>query len=181
MKILVVGLGNPILGDDGVGWRVVEHVQEKLRAQTSVHMTTIADDKIEFDCLAVGGLSLMERLIGSDYVILVDSIFTKQPPIGTVMSFPLSELPNRALGHLCSSHDTTLQNAIQVGRSMGAQLPDDIVVVGVETQEVFDFSEHLSEPVAAAVPEAAQIVLTLIERKYLDPMKFHAGIKNPEI
>lgn len=45
MKTLVIGLGNPILGDDGVGWRVVEAVQEQ-----------ISDSDVDVDCAA------MERL-----------------------------------------------------------------------------------------------------------------------
>ena len=54
-KILVIGLGNPILGDDGVGWVVAREVEIRLGA---------SEYNIEVDCLALGGLSLMERLIG---------------------------------------------------------------------------------------------------------------------
>ena len=49
-KLLIVGLGNPILGDDGVGWHVAECIQQLL-------------PQIEVFCLSLGGLSLMEYLI----------------------------------------------------------------------------------------------------------------------
>ena len=54
MKTLMIGLGNPILGDDGVGWRVAEEVTRKTNRPAD----------IEVDCVALGGLSLMERLTG---------------------------------------------------------------------------------------------------------------------
>ena len=152
-KILIVGLGNPILGDDGVGWRVAELVQEKVEDHSHIH--------IEF--LSLGGLSLMEHLIGYDHVILIDAIVTGNNPMGTVNAFPLDHLPNRALGHLTSAHDTTLQNALLVGLSMGAHLPKDIFVVTVESENVFDFSEELTPDVKSAVPKAVKKVLEYID------------------
>jgi Ni,Fe-hydrogenase maturation factor len=48
---------------------------------------------------------------------------------------------------------------------MGAHLPGEVLIVGVEAQSVYDFSEILSPPVAAAVPVAARLVLELLEEK----------------
>lgn len=152
MKTIVIGLGNPILGDDGVGWQIAQQAQQQ---------SDFPPD-IEVDCLALGGISLMERLIGYERAILIDALVTHKYPIGAVQCFPLSQLPNRALGHMSSSHDTTLQNALQVGRDLGAKLPDEITIVAVEAQDVFDFSEQLSPEVAAAVPKAVQIVMDLL-------------------
>ncbi len=73
---------------------------------------------IEVDCASLGGLSLMERLTGSERVILVDSIFTGKKPVGTVSQFTLSDLPDLSAGHSASAHDTSLRNALNVGRSM---------------------------------------------------------------
>jgi hydrogenase maturation protease len=151
-KTIIIGLGNPILGDDGVGWQVAEHIQQQ----------TDLTSPIEVDCMAVGGISLMERLIGYERAILIDAIVTHEHPLGTVLCLSLEELPNRALGHLGSVHDTTLQNALQVGRLMGAQLPEHITIVAVESQNVYDFSDQLSETVAAAVPKAVQTVMDLL-------------------
>ena len=149
MKTLVLGLGNPLLGDDGVGWRVVEQVRDQTTAST-----------IEIDFHAGGGLSLMERLVGYDRVIIVDAINTGRAAQGTVSSFRLEDLPNDAAIHLTSAHETNLQTALQVGRKMGAVLPNEIFVVGVESRHVYDFSEQLSPAVANAVPGAVRLVLT---------------------
>lgn len=153
MKRLVIGLGNPILGDDGVGWRIAEFVQHHPDLPAGV----------EIDYLAVGGISLMERLVGYDWAILIDAIITHQHPIGTVISLNLDDLPDRDIGHLGSPHDATLQDALKMGRGLGAYLPSIIELVAVESQNIFDFTEELSPPVSAAVPLAAQLVLELIQ------------------
>jgi hydrogenase maturation protease len=155
MKTLVIGLGNPILGDDGVGWRVVEAIAQK---------TTALPD-VELDCIALGGLSLMERLTGCERVILVDSISTGKKPNGTVSLFRLTELPDLASGHTTAVHDTSLQNALKVGRSLDIPLPrdEDVLVVAIEAENVYDFSEILSPPVKAALHQAVEAVLQLIK------------------
>jgi hydrogenase maturation protease len=165
---LVIGLGNPILGDDGVGWRVAEQVKTSLLEQlegmglseTSPNLP--GSYPVEVDFLSLGGLSLMEHLIGYDRAIIIDAITTHQEPIGHVACFPLDDLPKRGVGHLSSTHDTTLQTAIEVGRSLGARLPKQIMIVAIEAQITYDFSENLSLPVEAAIPQAEQIVLQIL-------------------
>lgn len=155
MKTLVIGLGNPILGDDGVGWRVVEEIARQ----------TATQPEVEVDCVSLGGLSLMERLTGCKRVILVDTIFTGEKPIGTVSQFALSDIPDLTSGHSASAHDTSLHNALNVGRSVKIPLPrdEDVLIVAIEAENVYDFSETLSPPVEAAVPLAVGAVLQLIQ------------------
>lgn len=154
---LVIGLGNPILGDDGIGWRVVEAVEEAVSARAGDR-----SDSVEFDYLSLGGLSLMERLVDYERVIIVDSIQTEQGECGDVFQFSLDTLPDLSAGHTTAIHDTSLQTAMALGRQMGAALPAEVLVVAVEAERVFDFSDELSPPVAAAIPEAAGAVLALL-------------------
>jgi hydrogenase maturation protease len=153
MKTLVIGLGNPILGDDGVGWKIADEVSSVLGPQTS----------IEVDTAALGGLSLMERMLDYDRVVLVDSMETGQSPVGSVCIFPLASLPDPMAGHSASTHDTSLITALKTAESIGAEVPKYVDVVAIEAQNVYDFSEELSPPVAAAVPGAVQAVLDLIQ------------------
>ena len=155
-RILIIGLGNPILGDDGIGWRVAERVQARLANELS----SLQD--LEVDCLALGGLSLMERLVGYQRAIIIDAITTRQNPPGVVHCFPLEALPDLAAGHTSAAHDTSLQTAIALGRSMGASLPETILIVAVEAEQVYDFSEELTPEITAAIPLAEQMVLDLI-------------------
>jgi hydrogenase maturation protease len=153
MKTLVIGLGNPILGDDGVGWKVAEELSSVVGHQLS----------IEVDTASLGGLSLMERILGYDRVVLVDSMETGQGQVGSVRTFSLAALPDPMAGHSASAHDTSLITALKTAESIGADIPKQVDVVAVEAQNVYDFSEELSPPVAAAVPKAVQAVLDLLQ------------------
>lgn len=151
MKTLVIGLGNPILGDDGVGWKVAEAVQ------------SIAVQTVEVDFASLGGLSLMERMLGFEHVVLIDCMETDQSPVGTVQSVQLADLANPNAGHSASAHDTSLLTALEAARAMGAEIPARVDVVTIEARNTYDFSEQLSPEIAAAVPVATQEVLRLLD------------------
>jgi hydrogenase maturation protease len=157
MKTIIIGLGNPILGDDSVGWRVAELVKQ------SIEETGVAHPDLEVDCLALGGISLMERMVGYDRAILIDALTTRQRPLGSVFQFSIEDLPDLSADHMTAVHDTSLPNALKFGRTIGAHLPEKIEIVGIETISVYDFSEELSPPVAEAVPQAFKIVMELIK------------------
>lgn len=158
---LLIGLGNPILGDDGIGWRVVEKAEILLDQRTP-------DEKkqhtIDVLYLSLGGLSLMEHMEGYTDVVVVDSILTKDHPNGTIFSLPLSGLPDFSSGHSTAIHDTSLATALTVGRKMQMELPEDVWVVAVQAEYVFDFSEELSPPVAAALPGAVNVLMEVLTK-----------------
>lgn len=158
---LLIGLGNPILGDDGIGWRVVEKAEEFLVARSEEEKKR---HQIDILYLSLGGLSLMENMEGYKDVVVVDSILTKSNPNGTIYSLPLSKLPDFSSGHSTAIHDTSLATALTVGRKMQMELPEDVWVIAVEAEYVFDFSEELSPPVAAAVPGAVEILLEVLSK-----------------
>jgi len=158
--VLVVGLGNPVLGDDGVGWRIVDALERRLAADPSARASA---GPVEIDRLAVGGFSLMERLVGYDRVVIADAV-VGDDSVGTVSSAPLGAVVDRLAGHLDSAHDATLDVAMAAGRALGARLPDEITVVGVTARRVDEFDECLSPPVAAAVGPAVEAVLAALVR-----------------
>lgn len=150
MKTIVIGLGNPILGDDGVGWRVAEELHNRLDPDLHVNV----------DYLSLGGINLMEHLIGYERVILIDAFFSEEEP-GLIRVSRLEEIPNYSAYHITSAHDTSLQNALKLGKDLGADLPQDVIVVGITTKHVYDFSQELSPPVEKVISKATDIVLEL--------------------
>ena len=158
-SVLVLGLGNPILRDDGVGWRVVEEVQARSEPVRASDDATTNGARVEFDCVALGGLALMERLIGYDRAVLVDAICTRDGTPGTVYRLALDDLPTL---NADAVHDATLQAALELGRRLGAKLPVDIAIIAVEAADLLDFGEGLSPAVEAAVPEAVACVLAAL-------------------
>jgi hydrogenase maturation protease len=159
-RTLVVGLGNPILGDDAVGWRVSEEVERRLAADPELKRTV---GPVEVDRLAVGGLSLMERLVGYERVVLIDAALDGRTP-GTIAVHTLADVDGRLSGHLDSAHDATLTAALDVAERLGAQLPMVLWVVTVSARRVMYFDERMTRPVAAAVGGAADEVVALLRR-----------------
>ena len=165
--IMIFGLGNPLLGDDGVGWAIAHEVQSRL-VLVQKDLEVKSNFRVQIDSLSLGGLSLMERLAGCQKAILIDAIVTGKHPMGTVLQFEIEDLPATNIGHLSSAHDVSLPIALEVGRSMGVPLPQKIMIVAVESQIVYEFSEELSAPVAAAVPEATKLVMQLLDQLVSD-------------
>ena len=152
---LIIGLGNPILGDDGVGWKVAEELARTVSISPSIVIETAS----------LGGLSLMERLIGFQRAIIIDSMETSQSQVGTVRVIPLDGLSNPCAGHSASAHDTSLLTALQTAKYLGLPVPESIVVVAIEAKNVYDFSDVLSPLVAAAIPLACQTALNLLQKE----------------
>ncbi len=172
MKTLIIGLGNPILGDDGVGWVVAQEVEKILTAALSsppnfadLRETGGMKGGLKIECLALAGIALMEQMVGYERVILVDSLNTGQHAQGEVVTFSLDSLEDLLHGHSASAHDLSLKAALKLGRSMGADLPrdEDIQIVAIEAAHVYDFTEELTPAIAAAVPIAVEKVFTLLE------------------
>jgi hydrogenase maturation protease len=152
MKTLVIGLGNTILTDDGVGIYVVREVARALPASSSI-------DLVE---LSVGGVALMEEMVGYERCILVDAMWAPEDEIGQVRVFDAGELPDTL--NTASTHDADLPTALKLGRTLGAPLPADahIQIVAVGAREVLSFGESPTPAVAAAIPEAADRVLEIL-------------------
>ncbi len=147
-KMLVLGLGNPILTDDGVGIYVAREVAARHPAGNGV---TYAE-------ASVGGLRLLDLIAGHDRVILVDG------QSGDIHHLTAAGL--WASRHAGSTHDLSFGGALILGRSIGMSLPADenITIVAVEVEDVLTVSEGCTPAVAAAIPAAAEVVMELLGR-----------------
>jgi hydrogenase maturation protease len=159
-RVVVVGLGNPVLGDDGVGWRVADDVEARLAAEREARAGLAGS--VEVERLGVGGLRLMEFLDGYDAAILVDAAEFPDRPTGEVRTCRLEELSGYGAGHLDSAHDASLATALDLGRRYGARLPSRIDIVTIQTRRTDEFGERLTPEVEAAVPAAVSAVLALL-------------------
>ena len=145
MRTLVLGLGNPILTDDGVGIHVVRDLAGRL-------------DRSDVDVAeaSLGGLRLLDVTAGYDRLILVDAIQAGGRP-GRVCRLGLDDMPSL---HAACSHDLSLPAALALGRRLGMALPEDqaITIVAVEVEDVLTFGERCTPRVQAAIPRAARLV-----------------------
>jgi hydrogenase maturation protease len=152
-KTLVLGVGNVIRGDDGVGIYVARRVGEKLPAQLA--------SRVDIEEACTGGFDLVDYLRGYERAVVADAIKTEGGEPGTVHKFSADALkPTAHLGH---SHGVNLASALAVLRELELGAPRQVVVVAVEAEWLYEFKEELSPRVAAAVEEAAAAVMEVLQ------------------
>jgi hydrogenase maturation protease len=159
MKTLVVGLGNPILTDDGVGVKVAYEVEKAIMAASRN-----ANDGDEIDVIeaSAGGIRLMELMIGYDRLVLIDAFSVangRQP--GKIHRLTFDDLRDISpTQHSASAHDTTFVTALEMGRTIGLKLPTMISIYGIEVENIYEFGDEPTPAVASAIPEATAAVLS---------------------
>ena len=152
MKTIILGVGNPILCDDGVGIHVARKIKEK-----------ISDPNIVVDEAITGGMNLLDLITGYDKAILIDAVNIKDKKVGEVLSFPLSSLSTT---HSDNPHDASLMEAIELSKRLGNEnIPKEITVIGIVLKEIpYIFGEKLSPEMEKAVPKAISLTLKEIEK-----------------
>ncbi len=152
-KTLVLGIGNEIRGDDGVGIHVARRVAELLPAALA--------PRVDVDAACTGGFDLVDYLRGYERAVVADAIKTEGGEPGTVYKFAADALKPTA--HLSHSHGVNLASALAVLSALELGAPREVTVVAVEAEWLYEFKEELSPRVAAAVEEAAAAVLEALK------------------
>jgi len=146
MKALVLGIGNPILSDDGVGIRVAHEVGENLN-----------DPQVAVSETSAAGLSLLDSMLGYDKVIIIDAIQTKEGKAGQIYRMKPEDFSSAK--RLSSPHQINLVTALELGRMLNLAMPREISVFAVEAEDIDIFSEKCTPEVEKAIPEVAKMVL----------------------
>jgi hydrogenase maturation protease len=143
-RIRVIACGNPLMGNDAAGLRVMALLQA-LRPDLDV---------VEG---GLGGLGLVPLMEGADRIIIVDATQGMGVP-GQVRVF--SDLPPSQLFPL-SLHDLGVVEAIQMARELG--IAPEIVIVGIEGGEVGGYTTGLDPAVELGVQEACRRIMDMID------------------
>ncbi|MFC1707968.1 hydrogenase maturation protease [Planctomycetota bacterium] len=145
-QTLIMGLGNPVLTDDGVGI----HVVERLRCEG-------APEGARLELAGTCGLGLLEIVAGYERLVLVDAIDAGRRP-GTVLTLGLEELDTLSPAHAASSHEVDLPTALELGRKLGLPMPGEVRIVAIQIADVSTFSETCTQAVRDAIAEACEVV-----------------------
>jgi hydrogenase maturation protease len=151
MKTIVLGVGNLILGDDGVGVHVANEIKKQIK-----------DPNITVDEAITGGMNLLDLILGYDKAVIIDAVKSEEYKEGTVKRIPISDFNTM---HSCNPHDVSLSEAIKMAKKLGeTKIPSEIVVIGIILREIpCEFGEKLSKDIAAAVPKAVEMTLNEIK------------------
>jgi len=150
---LVLGIGNVLMGDEGVGVHAVEY----LRRETWPSGVSIVDG-------GTGGFHLLEYLRDFDPIVMIDATTDGQPPgtVSVIRPRYASDFP-RAL----TAHDIGLRDLIEAAQ-LGGPLPS-IELITVSIAEIRPMTLSLSPEVAAALPTVRDVVrLSVCEREAID-------------
>jgi len=147
-RVLILGIGNILLKDEGIGVHVVHQLQKE-----------DLPDNVEIIDGGTAGLDILLSQEGLHKLVVIDAVRAGSEP-GTIVKFEIRnskfETPIFRQSQL-SLHQLDLFDAIAVAEKMNT-LPEEIVVVGVEPAEV-NLGLELSEEVARSVPEVIEQVL----------------------
>lgn len=146
---LILGLGNPLLSDDGAGVRVAE----RLRADGLPPGVEVVE-------AGTSGLAILDLVVGYDRLVVVDAIDAGRPP-GTVLELDRDELERLASHHAVSPHDADLLTTLRLGRELGLRVPVEVWCVAVQVEDVVTLAERCTPAVEAALPRAAAAALRL--------------------
>ena len=147
--ILVLGIGNILLRDEGVGVRVIERMQGM----------PLPDD-VELVDGGTAGADLLDVLAERRKVIVIDAVQAEAEP-GTVLRFTADELVQPE-GVGMSLHELGLGEALTMTRQLGCA-PKDVVVFGIKPKDTGSGLE-LSEEVEASVPKVVELILPEIDK-----------------
>ncbi len=148
MKTVVLGIGNLIMQDEGVGVRVVEALERDHAMPAGV---TLIDG-------GTSAMELLDELSNLDHLIVVDAINAGKPP-GTLVRIEGDEVPTFFRTRL-SPHQIGLPDVLASLEFLGAQ-PKKMVILGVQPQTM-ELGMELTPVVAAQVPELVNRVLAEI-------------------
>lgn len=155
MKTLVLGIGNDILSDDGIGPKLVRKLEAKMKVPG-----------VKFMSASVGGLDILEIMKDYEDVVVIDAIRTGKGKPGEVYTFTPADFKETL--HLSNMHDINFLNALELGKKVGMNTPSEILIIGVEIAEdhVFssDFSEEISSNLSNIVDKVSSILLRFIGR-----------------
>jgi hydrogenase maturation protease len=149
-RIGVIGIGNPLMGDEGVGPAVIERLKDR-RMPSCVELIDAGS----------AGMSLLHILVGLDAAIIIDAAdFCGRP--GEVRVFApdeaatVKDMPRESL------HEADLMRVLELSRGLG-ELPERTVIVAVQFGSISP-STHMTEEVRKAVDEAKRVVVREVER-----------------
>jgi hydrogenase maturation protease len=145
--VLVLGLGNTLLGDDGVGVHVVRHLANA--PDTPPGLRPLDGGTL--------GFRLLAALMDSDAVIVVDAARLGDPAGTICLLDQLTLADHVGRGGRMSAHEAGLVDLLTLARIAG-WAPTHLALVGIEPQRI-DWGPWLSPPVAQSFPDACRTVV----------------------
>lgn len=151
-RVLIAGIGNILLGDDGVGPYVVRQLES----------TYSFDNGVELEDLGTPALDFIDHIAGLDALIVVDSVDNGKAP-GAITLYRYEDLMRTATGVRMDTHSPAIAESLLAAEVFFGMPPQEVLLVGI-TAESYAAGCNLSNALQAAVGSAVQHVLAELRR-----------------
>ena len=144
MNTFILGIGNPILTDDGVGIKVAQKLKEE-------------NPKLEVIETSEAGIALLDLITGYDKLIIIDSIKTGKGKLGDLYKLELEDL--KPAKDFSSSHGIGIATAFELGQRLGYSMPKYTSIYAVEVKDNTTFGEKCTREVKERIPFIAKQII----------------------
>lgn len=152
-RVLVLGIGNILMMDEGIGNRIA----------TDLQANYVFPDDVRVMDAGTMGLGMMHLFRGVEFLLVADAVNGTGHPAGTVVRVsPDSFAPNQVLHSL---HDVRLVDVLNAAKLIGIMPEADCIGVQVEDMSPPELTIGLTATVEAAVPRAIAAVLYVLEER----------------
>ena len=151
LKVLVLALGNSLKGDEGVAQVVLEELRKRVRICDSIELTGSV----------IGGIALINRMLGFDRVLIIDPDQTPGRSPGDVHTHTPDTMEEML--HAASDEGSLRRNLELGERFYPGQMPREVAVIGIEVESIDRFHEGLTPAVAAAVPKTVEEAMRILK------------------
>jgi hydrogenase maturation protease len=150
MKIAVVGVGNILLKDEGIGVKVVKELEKEYTFPPEI---TLIDG-------GTAGHHLVNVVADFDVIIVIDAVQGGESP-GTIYRFTLDQIPFELKTHL-SVHQVGVLEALNQVKLLGKK--HKVTFIGIEPQDISPWSMELTPVIEEKIPRLISLVLEELEK-----------------
>jgi hydrogenase maturation protease len=146
-KIFIVGVGSILMGDDGIGMRVIDELEKET-----------LPDEVELHGADISGLDMLKYVEGYERVIIIDAANMSLAP-GEIRVFTPEEIEPASFNDKFSTHGMGLLETLTLAGTLGMKCK--FVIVGVQPKNV-DYNLELSTVIENKIPEIIKTVKDII-------------------
>jgi hydrogenase maturation protease len=147
---VVLGLGNPLMGDEGIGVYLVEQLARSAAEYPSV----------DFLDAGTGGLSVLHYIEGRRKAVIIDCAYMDEEP-GVIRRFTPDQVRSRKVLAHQSLHEADLMQILAMARQLG-QAPEQVILFGIQPERV-ELGQELSPTLTDKVDEYVSLILNELE------------------
>lgn len=159
-QCLVLGIGNEILSDDGIGIKLLPYLSGRFKQES-----------IDFIPTCCGGLEILDLIHGYRSLIILDAIKTIEGEAGDIYYLGLDNFKETL--HASSFHDLSFITALEFGRRSGLDIPTDICIIGIEIVEDMVFSTQFSPEISRRYRQIKEDVYQLMRKHLRQSFVYH--------